>query len=305
MAQHPEDPPARDLIGYGGSPPDIEWPGKARLALNFVLNYEEGAERTPLDGDEHAEVYGGEFPLAVKPAGMRSPSMESLFEYGSRAGVWRVLRLFDGRALPLTVFATGLALQRNPALASYLAASEHEVCGHGWRWIDYAGMPRSEERTHILRTVETIRDLIGRQPRGWYTGRRSENTRSLLVELGGFLYDSDSYGDDLPYFVECGEKPHLVIPYTLDCNDFRHVTSPGFSSSNDFFLHLKDAFDLLHREGERAPAMMTVGLHGRISGRPARAAALDRFLDHVQGHEDVWICRREQIAEHWWQKTGG
>jgi len=294
--------PTRDLVGYGASPPHLEWPGGARLALNFVLNYEEGAERTPLDGDEVAETYGAEFPLAAKPPGVRSLSMESLFEYGSRAGVWRILRLFEENELPLTVFATGLALQRNLELARHLAAKDHEVCGHGWRWIDYASVPRDEERQDILRTIEVIEAQIGRRPVGWYTGRRSAHTRELLLDIGGFLYDSESYADDLPYFVQTSGQRHLVIPYTLDCNDFRFCTSPGFSCSRDFLHHLQDAFDTLYSEGASAPRMMTVALHGRISGRPARAAVLARFIDHVRRHDHVWLCRREDIARHMLRK---
>jgi allantoinase len=212
--------------------------------------------------------------------------------------VWRILRLFAERELPLTVFATGQALERNPALARHLAATEHEVCGHGWRWIDYASVPRDQEREDIRRTVAAFESLVGRRPVGWYTGRRSVHTRDLLIEEGGFLYDSDSYADDLPYFVEVAGRPHLVLPYSLDCNDFRFATSPGFSSSRDFSAHLQDAFDLLHEEGARAPKMMSVGLHGRIGGRPARAAALARFVDHARAHDGVWICRREDIARH-------
>lgn len=290
----------RDLMGFGATPPNPRWPDGARLALSFVLNYEEGAESNPADGDEYAETYGGEFPLAKKPAGARSPSMESLFEYGSRAGVWRILRLFASRRLSLTVFATGLALQRNPALATYLAGTEHEVCGHGWRWIDYASVPRDQELHDIRRTVDTIEALVGRRPVGWYTGRRSVHTRELLVEAGGFLYDSDSYADDLPYFVECAGRPHLVLPYTLDCNDFRFGTSPGFSCSRDFSDHLQDAFDMLYEEGARTPRMMSVGLHARMSGRPARARALARFIDYARSHDNVWICRRQDIARHIW-----
>jgi len=289
----------RDLVGYGRTPPNPQWPGNARLAINFVVNYEEGAERSPLLGDESAETYGGEFSLLPRPAGMRNLSMESLFEYGSRAGFWRLMRLFDDRKVNTTIFAAGLALQENPEICNYLAQSDHDVAGHGWRWIDYCTMPVEAEREHIHRTVSLITDEIGRRPVGWYTGRRSENTREILVELGGFLYDSESYADDVPYFVDIKGHKHLVIPYNLDCNDFRFVTSPAFSHSDDFCRHLKDSFDLLRLEGEAAPKMMSVGLHGRIGGRPARAAALKRFLDYVIDFDDVWICTREEIARHW------
>lgn len=289
----------RDLIGYGQHPPHPKWPDDARIALNFVINYEEGAERTPLLGDSHSETYGGEFPLSPKPEGMRNLSMESLFEYGSRAGIWRLFRLFEQHQMPVTVFATGLALKLNPAVGEYCAKHGHEIAGHGWRWIDYANMPVDEERQHIQQTVDIIRATTGSPPVGWYTGRRSANTRPLLLEVGGFLYDSESYADDLPYTITMNNKDHLIIPYTLDCNDFRYTTTPGFSHSNDFFTHLKDSFDFLYDEAKISPKMMTVGLHPRISGRPARAAALNRFLDYAQSFEKVWICRRDEIARHW------
>jgi len=289
----------RDLVGYGGRPPQARWPGGARLALSFVLNLEEGAERTPLLGDETAEAYGTGFPLAPKPAGVRSLSAESLFEYGSRAGFWRLAGLFDARGWPLTVFACGLALERNPAIAGYLRDSRHEVAGHGWRWIDYTSVVPEVEREHIVKTVEAIARLTGQRPAGWYTGRRSARTRELLIEHGGFLYDSEGYADDLPYYVNVRDKPHLVVPYTLDCNDFRFSTNPGFACSEDFSAELKGSFDALYREGEAAPKLMSVGLHGRLGGRPARAGALNRFLDHVAEHEDVWIARRDAIARHW------
>jgi len=289
----------RDLIGYGQNPPNPNWPNGAKLALSFVLNYEEGAERTPLNGDSHSEIYGGEFPLAPKPEGVRHLSQESLFEYGSRAGAWRLLRLFDEYQLPITIFATGQALELNPQMGAYLKESPHEVAGHGWRWIDYSDVSLDEERAHIKQTTHVIKTATGKQPLGWYTGRRSPNTRQLLVELGDYIYDSESYSDDLPYYERINGKPHLVIPYTLDCNDFRFTTTPGFSSSPDFYFYLRDTFDILMQEGEHQPKIMNVGLHGRIGGRPARALALKRFLDYVKSRDDVWICTRKAIARHW------
>ena len=289
----------RDLVGYGAKPLHPQWPDSARVAINFAINYEEGAERSPLIGDDFAETYGAEFPLTQKPAGERHLSTESLFEYGSRAGIWRLLKLFEARGLNTTIFATGLALSNNIELAKYLAASNHEVAGHGWRWIDYSDIDLEIERAHIAKTTELIQKLTGKISVGWYTGRRSSNTRDLLAAHGSFLYDSESYADDLPYYVDVQEKPHLVIPYNLDCNDFRFTTSPGFSSSADFYFHLRDTFDQLWSEGADCPKMMSVGLHGRIGGRPARAAAVEKFLEHVLKHDQVWICRRDEIARHW------
>jgi len=289
---------ARDLVGYGGRPPAAQWPGGARIALQFVLNVEEGAESSILEGDAASEAYLHE--LAGRPArgGERDPSIESLYEYGSRAGVWRILELFRARGLPLTAFAVGRALELNPAIGRALATDGHEVAGHGWRWIDYHGMPEDEERRHIRRTVEIIEKLCGRRPVGWYTGRLSLNTRRLIREEGGFLYSSDAYNDDLPYWAP-GSPAQLVVPYTLVNNDARYLMPQGFASGEGFFRTLADAFDLLWREGEQTPKMMSVGLHPRISGHPARAMALARFLDYAQAREAVWICRREDIARHW------
>lgn len=289
---------ARDLVGYGGRPPHPHWPGGARLALQFVLNIEEGAELSVLNGDEQSESYLHELPGRPPRAGQRDLSVESMYEYGSRAGVWRILELFGARNLPLTAFATGRALELNPAIGHALSTAGHEVAGHGYRWIDYHTIPEEEERRHIHLTVEVIERTCGRRPVGWYTGRVSLNTRRLLQEEGGFLYSSDAYNDDLPYWLP-GTPPHLIIPYTLLNNDARYLLPTGFSSGEDFFRLLKDAFDLLWQEGAEQPKMMSVGLHGRISGHPARSAALARFLDYVQSHDAVWICRREEIAGHW------
>jgi len=288
----------RDLVGYGGNPPDPRWPGGARVALQFVLNIEEGAESTILNGDPASESYLHELPGRPPRMGERDLSVEGMYEYGSRAGVWRILGLFEALDLPLTAFTVGRALELNPGLAEALAGAGHEVAGHGYRWLDHRDMPEQEERRQIHLTVEVIQRLCGRRPVGWYTGRVSGNTRRLVREEGGFLYSSDAYNDDLPYWLP-GSPPHLVVPYTLVNNDVRYLLPTGFSTGDDFFRQLKDAFDLLWAEGARSPKMMSVGLHGRISGHPARAAALARFLDYVKAHEAVWICRREEIARHW------
>jgi putative urate catabolism protein len=284
----------RDLIGYGASPPQADWPSRARIALQFVLNYEEGSENSVLHGDAASET------VAAQPyAQARHMSMESLFEYGSRAGVWRVLRVFARRKLPLTIFGVGMALARNPDLAIAMHEAGHEIASHGWRWINYHGIDEAVEREHIALAVSVISELTGSAPQGWYTGRTSENTRRLVVEHGGFAYDADSYSDDLPYWEMVGDKPHLIVPYTLDTNDMRFVSPQGFNSGEQFFNYLKDAFDALYAEGDVAPKMLSIGLHCRLIGRPARIVALERFLDYVQKHERVWICRRIDIARHW------
>ncbi len=289
----------RDLIGYGRNPPHARWPGGARVALQFVLNYEEGAENSVLHGDPASETFLSEIIGAQPFVGARHMSMESLYEYGSRAGLWRLLRLFEQRQLPLTVFAVGMAVARNPEAVAAMAALGHEIASHGWRWINYHGVDEGTERSHVRLAVETIRRVAGAAPLGWYTGRTSENTRRLVAEHGGFLYDADSYGDDLPYWELVGEKPVLIVPYALDTNDMRFATAQGFNSGGQFFAYLKDAFDVLYAEGESAPKMLSIGLHCRLAGRPARIAALARFLDHVQKHNKVWICRRVEIARHW------
>ena len=290
----------RDVIGYGANPPDPQWPGGARLALQVVLNYEEGAENSILHGDAGSETFLSEIIGAEPYAGVRHKSMESLYEYGSRAGLWRLLRTFRERDIRVTVFGAAMALQRHPGAVRAMLEDGHEIAGHGWRWIDYQFVDEETERAHLRLAVETITDLTGSPPLGWYTGRDSPNTRRLVVEHGGFLYDADSYADDLPYWEAVDGKPHLVVPYTLDANDMRFATSQGFNTGEQFFSYLKDAFDLLYREGETAPKMMSVGLHCRIVGRPGRAAALERFLDYVLQHDRVWLCRRADIARHWY-----
>lgn len=295
----------RDLIGYGRRPPHPHWPDDARIAVQFVLNYEEGAENCVLDGDEASETFLSEMtPAQAFPN--RHMSMESLYEYGSRAGVWRVLRTFERRGLPLTVFGVARALRRHPEATAAFLELGHEIACHGLKWQSYQLVDEETERAHLREAIDILTELTGSRPLGWYTGRDSPHTRRLVVEAGGFAYDSDSYADDLPYWVRVphganGEADnHLVVPYTLDTNDMRFASPAGFPSGDQFFAHLRDAFDVLYAEGlEGAPKMLSVGLHCRIVGRPARLASLERFLDHVQGHDKVWITRRIDIANHW------
>jgi allantoinase len=296
----------RDLRGYGRRPPHPRWPNGARLALQFVLNHEEGAENCVLDGDPASETFLSEI-IGAAAFPTRHMSMETLFEYGSRAGLWRVLRAFERRDLPLTIFGAARALERHPeAVAAYLDLG-HEIAAHGLRWISYQQVDENIEREHVAEAVAILKQLTGAAPLGWYTGRDSPNTRRLVVEHGGFLYDSDSYADDLPYWTEVAGAgapvPHLVIPYALDTNDMRFATAQGFNSGTQFFDYLKDSFDTLYREGDPdgqdRPKMLSIGLHARLCGRPGRIAALERFLDYVGGHERVWICRRIDIAKHW------
>jgi putative urate catabolism protein len=289
----------RDMIGYGENPPLADWPGGARLALQIVLNYEEGGENNVLHGDAGSEAFLSEIVGAVSLPGERHLNIESIYEYGSRAGLWRILGLFAERRLPLTIFAVGMALERNPAAAAAMIAGGHEVASHGWRWIDYHAVDEATERADMARAIDTITRLTGERPLGWYTGRISPRTRRLVVEEGGFLYDADSYADDLPYWVSEQGRDHLVVPYTLDANDMRFATAQGFNSGEQFFAYLRDSFDVLYAEGSERPKMMSVGLHCRLAGRPGRFAALVRFLDHVQRHDGVWICRRVDIARHW------
>ena len=267
-----------------------------------MLNYEEGAESSILHGDAASEMFLSEIIGAEAFSGVRHKSMESLYEYGSRAGLWRLLRMFRERDIKVTVFAVAMALQRNPEAVRAILEDGHEIASHGWRWINYQFVDEETERAHVKLAVDTLTALTGSPPLGWYTGRDSPNTRRLVVEHGGFLYDADSYADDLPYWEMVNGKPHLVVPYTLDTNDMRFATNQGFNTGEQFFTYLKDAFDLLYREGEATPKMMSVGLHCRIIGKPGRAASLQRFLDYVQQHEDVWICRRVEIARHWHEK---
>lgn len=288
----------RDLIGYSAHPPHPRWPNDARLALQIVLNYEEGAENSVLHGDPASETFLSEI-IGAQAFEARHMSMESLYEYGSRAGAWRVLREFDKRKIPLTVFGVAMALERNPGLTAAMVAGRHEIACHGWRWISYQNVDEATERADMRRAITTIERLTGARPLGWYTGRDSPNTRRLVAEYGGFLYDADSYADDLPYWVTAAGKPHLVVPYTLDANDMRFATAQGFNSGDQFYAYLRDTFDVLYAEGATAPKMMSVGLHGRLAGKPGRFAALQRFLDYVMNHDRVWMCRRVDIARHW------
>jgi putative urate catabolism protein len=293
----------RDLIGYGRDPVQADWPGQARVAVQFVLNYEEGGENCLLHGDPASEQFLSEIVGApAYPA--RHMSMESVYEYGSRAGVWRILREFERRGLPLTVFGVGMAIERHPELARAFVELGHEIACHGWRWIHYQEIPAEREAEHMRLGMEAIERVTGVRPLGWYTGRDSPSTRRLVAEYGGFLYDSDSYGDDLPFWTEVEmtdgkRRPHLIVPYTLDTNDMRFATPQGFNTAEHFFTYLRDAFDVLYEEGEEAPKMLSVGMHCRLIGRPGRFRALQRFLDHVEKHNRVWVTRRIDIARHW------
>ncbi|ALZ85136.1 allantoinase [Pseudomonas oryzihabitans] len=291
----------RDLIGYGAQPPHPRWPGDARIALSFVLNYEEGGERNILHGDKESEAFLSEMVAAQPLPGVRNMSMESLYEYGSRAGVWRILELFAKHQVPLTVFAVAMAAERHPEVIRAMVQAGHEICSHGYRWIDYQYMDEAEERAHLQRAIEILTELTGERPLGWYTGRTGPNTRRLVMEEGGFLYDSDTYDDDLPYWEPTAPagKPHLVIPYTLDTNDMRFTQVQGFHTAEQFFQYLKDAFDTLYEEGATAPKMLSIGLHCRLIGRPGRLVGLKRFLEYAQSHERVWFARRVDIARHW------
>jgi allantoinase len=293
----------RDLVGYGRNPPLADWPQAARVAVQFVLNYEEGGESCVLHGDSGSERFLSEI-VGVESYASRHMGMESIYEYGSRVGVWRILREFERRALPLTVFGVAMALERNTDATAAFLQLGHEIAAHGWRWIHYQNVDEATEAAHLRRAVEIIRRLTGSAPLGWYTGRDSPNTRRLVVEHGGFLYDSDYYGDDLPFWTEVhGAEgrgtPHLVVPYTLDTNDMRFANGSGFNTAEQFFAYLRDAFDVLYAEGADSPRMMSVGMHCRLLGRPGRFRALQRFLDHLETHDRVWVCRRVDIARHW------
>jgi putative urate catabolism protein len=289
----------RDLIGYGRNSPHPQWQNQARIAVQFVINYEEGGESCILHGDAASESFLSESVGASPLLGVRNMNMESMYEYGSRAGFWRLHRLFTGRGLPVTVYGVAMALERNPEAVAAMLEADWEIASHGYRWIDYQYVGEEVEREHLQRAIAIHTQVTGSRPLGWYAGRISPNTRRLVAEEGGFLYDADSYADDLPYWVNDYGKPHLVIPYTLDVNDMRFGTYQGFNCGDQFFAYLRDTFDVLYAEGATAPKMMSVGLHCRLVGKPGRIAALARFLDYVQEHEQVWICRRIDIARHW------
>lgn len=288
----------RDLIGYGPNPPHADWPGGARIAVQVVLNYEEGAENTVLHGDPASETFLSDMISPGAVEGARNMSMESLYEYGSRAGVWRLLRLFAKYDLPLTVFGVAMAMERHPAVVEALLEARHEIASHGWRWINYQSVPEAIEREHMARAIEIHTRLTGERPLGWYTGRTSPNTRRLAVEEGGFLYDADDYSDDLPFWSTQTVTPHLIVPYTLEANDMR-FSGTGLNTGEQFFSYLRDAFDVLYAEGEERPKMMSIGLHCRLAGRPGKMAGLEQFLRHALAHQDVWFARRIDIARHW------
>jgi allantoinase len=295
----PSDHYPRDLIGYGARPPHPRWPNEARVAVSIVLNYEEGGEYCVLHGDAHSESVLTDVGADPLP-NARNLNVESNFEYGSRVGFWEIMRILRGHRVDATIYAVGMGLERNPEAAAEIMESGFEVACHGQRWIDYQSVDEEVERADMLRNIEVITRLIGRRPLGWYTGRPGPNTRRLVVETGGFLYDSDAYNDDLPYWVRVGGRPHLVVPHTFDCNDSRLQRGGDFATGDEFFTYCRDAFDWLYRLGsEGRPRMMTVSLHGRIIGRPGRIGALVRLLDHMQRHEGVWLCNREAIARHW------
>lgn len=290
----------RDLIGYGETPPDPQWPGGARLAVQFVINYEEGGENSILHGDAASEAFLSEIVGAQAWPGQRHMNMESIYEYGSRAGFWRLYRLFTGIGIPVTVYGVATALQRNPEVVAAMQRAGWEIASHGLKWIEYKDFSRDEERAHLEEAIRLHAEVTGARPLGWYTGRTSVHSLDLVMEEGGFLYSADSYADDLPYWVEGPKGPHLIVPYTLDANDMRFATPQGFNSGDQFFAYLKDSFDMLYAEGIAGqPKMMSVGLHCRLAGRPGRAAALARFLDYVMSHDGVWPAKRIDIARHW------
>lgn len=294
-SEHP-----RDLIGYGNHPPNAQWPNKARIAVQFVINYEEGAENCVLHADSASEAFLSEIVGAQALPGVRHMNMESIYEYGSRVGFWRLHRLFTQRQLAVTVFGVALALEGNPEAVAAMQAANWEIASHGYRWIDYQYMDEALERTHMQLAIETHKRVTGRRPQGWYLGRCSPNTHRLIAEEGGFTYNADSYADDLPYWdPQHGDHPQLIVPYTLDANDMRFASAQGFNAGDQFFNYLKDSFDTLYAEGEHTPRMLSVGLHCRLIGRPGRLAALTRFLDYIDGFEHVWVARRIDIANHW------
>ena len=289
---------SRDFVGYGSKGKKISWPNEAKLALQFVLNYEEGGENSVLNGDKYSETFLSEI-IGAKAIKGRHVSMESIYEYGSRAGFWRLDKLFKENKIPVTIFGVGLALKQNPEVCNAIKNGNYEIAAHGYKWIDYQDIKKSVEKKHMQKAIKIIKDIFGSRPSGWYTGRCSPNTRDLVFEDGGFLYDSDSYSDDLPYWEERGKKKQLIVPYTLDNNDMRFATNQGFNTGDHFYNYLKDSFDVLYEEGKTNPKMMSVGLHCRLIGRPGRIQSLKRFIDYVSKFDDIWICKRVDIAKHW------
>jgi allantoinase len=288
----------RDMIGYGSKGLKVIWPNNARIAVQIVLNYEEGAENCVLNGDKSSEVFLSEI-IGAQPVKGRNINMESLYEYGSRSGFWRLHKLFQEKKVPITIFGVGMALEQNQEICKAIKDADYEVASHGWRWIDYQNIKKKEEKKHMKLAIKAHKKIFGERPLGWYTGRCSPNTRDLVFEDGGFLYDSDSYSDDLPYWEFRSNKKQLIIPYTLDNNDMRFATSQGFNTGEHFYTYLKDSFDALYEEGKTNPKMMSIGLHCRLIGKPGRVQSLKKFLDYIQKHDDVWICKRIDIAKHW------
>ena len=289
----------RDLTGYGRNPPNPRWPGGARVAVQFVVNYEEGGERAILHGDTTSEAFLSDVLGAQPWAGQRHMNVESMYEYGSRAGFWRLWRLFQERSVKVTVFGVATSLARNPDAVAAMREAQWEIASHGLKWIDYKDFSEADERAHMAEAIRIHTAVTGERPFGWYTGRNSVHTLNAVLDNGEFLYSSDSYADDLPYWVNGPKGPHLIIPYTLDVNDMRFINAQGFASGDDFFAYLRDSFDVLYAEGQRAPKMISIGLHSRLAGRPGRFAALARFLDHISKHDRVWISTRLDIAKHW------
>jgi len=288
----------RNLVGYGDKEIKVVWPNNSRLALQIVLNYEEGAENSVLHGDKCSETFLSEI-IGAQPIKDRHINMESMYEYGSRRGFWRLHKLFQEKNIPVTIFGVAMALERNPDVCKAIKNGNYEVASHGWRWIDYQNVKKNVEKEHMKKAVKSIEKIFGKRPLGWYTGRCSPNTRDLVFEDGSFLYDSDSYSDDLPYWEYKKNKKQLIIPYTLDNNDMRFATNQGFNSGEQFYTYLKDSFDALYEEGKNSPKMMSVGLHCRLIGRPGRIQSLKKFLEYVLKFNDVWICKRIDIAKHW------
>ena len=288
----------RDMVGYGSKKIEVKWPNNAKIALQIVLNYEEGAENCVLHGDKSSEIFLSEI-IGAQPIERRHINMESIYEYGSRRGFWRIHELFQEKKIPITIFGVGMALERNQDVCDAIKKANYEVASHGWRWIDYQNVPKAKEKKHMKLAIQSIKKIFGQRPLGWYTGRCSPNTRDLVMEEGGFLYDSDSYSDDLPYWEMRRGKKQLIVPYTLDNNDMRFATNQGFNSGDQFYTYLKDSFDTLYAEGNVYPKMMSIGLHCRLIGRPGRIQSLRRFLDYILKYNDIWICKRIDIAKHW------
>jgi len=288
----------RDMVGYGSKGIKVKWPNNSRIAVQFVLNYEEGAENCVLNGDKTSEIFLSEI-IGAQPVKGRNMNMESIYEYGSKRGFWRIHELFQEKKIPLTIFGVGMALEKNNDVCNAIKKANYEVASHGWRWIDYQNFSKKKEKEHMKLAIKSIKKIFGKRPLGWYTGRCSPNTLDLVIEEGGFLYCSDSYSDDLPYWIKKRNKKQLIIPYTLDNNDMRFATNQGFNSGDQFFSYLKDSFDNLYNEGKNNPKMMSIGLHCRLIGRPGRMQSLVKFINYILKFEDIWICKRIDIANHW------